>query len=64
MSASLDPSAGRGLIRGRAYNGKNDCLYENPGENRPQKAQGVNLSKRVAHSMVVTQCAQEVQCEA
>ncbi|HUJ43243.1 MAG TPA: hypothetical protein VLW52_06520, partial [Opitutaceae bacterium] len=30
-----------GLIRGHAYNGKNDCLYEHPGENPPRKAQGV-----------------------
>jgi hypothetical protein len=51
------------LIRGHAYNAKNDCLYENPGENAPRKAMGVSLSKRAA-SMVVVQCAQEVQCEA
>ena len=53
-----------GLIRGHAYNGKNDCLYEHPGENAPQKAQGVALSKRAAASLVITHCAQEVQCEA
>lgn len=53
-----------GLIRGHAYNGKNDCLYEHPGDNPPRKAQGVKLSKRAALSVVVTQRAQEVQCEA
>jgi len=53
-----------GLIRGHAYNGKNDCLYEHPGENAPCKAQGVKLSKRAAASPVVPQCATEVQCEA
>ena len=53
-----------GLVRGHAYNGKNDCLYDHPGENAPQKAQGVKLSKRAAASLVVTQCAKEVQCEA
>ena len=36
-----------GLIRGHAYNGKNDCLYEHPGDNLPRKAQGVRFSKRV-----------------
>ena len=31
-----------GLIRGHACNGKNDCLYEHPGDNLPRKAQGVS----------------------
>jgi DNA invertase Pin-like site-specific DNA recombinase len=53
-----------GLIRGHACNGKNDCLYEHPGDNPPRKAQGVKLSKRAALSGVVTQRVQEVQCEA
>lgn len=53
-----------GLIRGHAYNGKNDCLYEHPGENPPRKAQGVKFSKRVPANLVVAQCAKEVQCEA
>ena len=53
-----------GLIRGHAYNGKNDCLYEHPGENPPRKAQGVKFSKRVSMNLVVAQCAKEVQCEA
>ena len=34
------------LIRGHAYNDKDDCLYERPGEESPQKAQGVKLSQR------------------
>jgi DNA invertase Pin-like site-specific DNA recombinase len=53
-----------GLIRGHAYNGKNDCLYEHPGDNPPRKAQGIKLSKRAAESLVVTQRATEVQYEA
>jgi DNA invertase Pin-like site-specific DNA recombinase len=53
-----------GLIRGHAYNGKNDCLYEHPGENPPRKAQGVKFSKRVSMNTVAAQCAKEVQCEA
>lgn len=53
-----------GLIRGHAYNGKNDCLYEHPGANPPRKAQGVKLSKRACGGSVVPQRAEEVQCEA
>jgi hypothetical protein len=53
-----------GLIRGHACNGKNDCLYEHPGDNLPRKTQGVKLSKRRPASEVVSQRTQEVQCEA
>jgi DNA invertase Pin-like site-specific DNA recombinase len=53
-----------GLIRGHAYNGRNDCLYEHPGENPPRKARGLKLSKRAAVSGFVTQRTEEVQCEA
>ena len=53
-----------GLVRGHAYNGKNDCLYEHPGENPPRKAQGVKFWKRVSANLVVAQCTKEVQCEA
>lgn len=53
-----------GLVRSQAYNGKNDCLYEHPGDNPPRKAQGVKLSKRAVASGILTQRAQEVQCEA
>jgi hypothetical protein len=52
-----------GLIRGHAYNDKNDCLYEHPGENPPRKAQGVKLSQRLA-TRVVSQRIEEGQCEA
>jgi DNA invertase Pin-like site-specific DNA recombinase len=52
-----------GLIRGHAYNDKNDCLYEPPGEKPPRKAQGIKLSQRFA-TEVVSQRLQEVQCEA
>ena len=31
-----------GLIRGHAYNGKNECLFEPPGDDAPRKAQGTN----------------------
>jgi hypothetical protein len=53
-----------GLIRGHAYNGKNDCLYEHPGDSPPRKAMGVKLSKRRLAVEIVSQCAEEVQCEA
>lgn len=53
-----------GLVRGHAYNGKNDCLYEPPGEKPPRKAQGVKLSKRAIAGVVVARHAKEVQCEA
>ena len=53
-----------GLIRGHAYNGKNDCLYEHPGDNPPRKAMGVKLSKRRLAVESLTQCAKEVQYEA
>jgi hypothetical protein len=53
-----------GLIHCHAYNGKNDCLYEHPGENLPRKAQGIRLSKRRPAPKVVPHRAQEVQCEA
>jgi Recombinase zinc beta ribbon domain/Recombinase len=46
-----------GLIRGHAYDGKNDCLYEHPGDNPPRKAQGVELSKRAA-----TKCGRYATC--
>jgi len=36
----------RGLLRGHAYNDKNDCLFEHPGDNPPRKAQGVKLFPR------------------
>jgi hypothetical protein len=53
-----------GLIHGHAYNGKNDCLYEHPGDNPPRKAMGVKMSKRRHPVEIVPQRADEVQCEA
>ena len=53
-----------GLIRGHAYNGKNDCLYEHPGDNPPRKAQGVKLSNRRPNGEVIPQGTPEVQYEA
>ena len=53
-----------GLLRGHAYNGKNDCLYEPPGDNAPRKAMGVKLSERAAAGALAAQGAQEVQYEA
>jgi DNA invertase Pin-like site-specific DNA recombinase len=35
-----------GLVCGHAYNDKNECLYEPPGDNPPRKAMGVKLSSR------------------
>jgi DNA invertase Pin-like site-specific DNA recombinase len=53
-----------GLIRGHAYNAKNDCLYEHPGDNPPRKAMGVKLSKRRPAGELVAHGPMEVQCEA
>jgi DNA invertase Pin-like site-specific DNA recombinase len=53
-----------GLLRGHAYNDKNDCLFEHPGDNPPKKAQGVKLSQRRLVNQVVAQGTQGVQCEA
>ena len=53
-----------GLIRGHAFNDKNDCLYEHPGDNPPRKAQGIKLSQRRPAGEVVAQRTEEVQCEA
>ena len=53
-----------GLLRGHAYNDKNDRLFEHPGNKPPHKAQGVKLSKRRLVNEFVAQRTQEVQCEA
>jgi len=53
-----------GLVRGHAYNDKNECLFEHPGSHPPRKAQGVKLSERSVMSEVVAPGAQEVQYEA
>jgi len=54
----------QGLLRGHAYNDKNDCLFEHPGDHPPRKAQGVKFSKRRLVDEVVAQGAKEVQYEA
>jgi hypothetical protein len=53
-----------GLLRGHAYNDKNDRLFEHPGHHPPHKAQGVKLSQRRLANEFVAQRTQEVQCEA
>jgi hypothetical protein len=52
-----------GLLRGHAYNDKNDRLFEHPGNHPPHKAQGVKLSQRRLANEFVAQRTQEVQCE-
>lgn len=53
-----------GLLRAQAYNDKNECLYEHPGDNPPVKHQGRKLSKRRRFPEVVPNPTKEVQCEA
>jgi hypothetical protein len=53
-----------GLLRGHAYNDKNDCLFEHPGDDPPRKAQGVKFSKRRLADEVLVHGAQKVQYEA
>jgi hypothetical protein len=52
-----------GLIRGHAYNDKNECLFEPPGADSPRKAQGTKLALRRPDPGIVTDRAKEVQCE-
>ncbi len=54
----------RGLLRAHAYNDKNECLYEHPGDDPPVKKQGSKLSKRRRFPEVVPNPTKEVQCEA
>ena len=56
--------AKKGLLRAHCYNGKGECLYENPGENAPSKMQGRKLSERRRFAKVMTNRNKEVQCEA
>ena len=54
-----------GLLRAHAYNDKNECLYEHPGDHPPVKAQGRKLSKRRRFLEVLEpNRTEEVQCEA
>lgn len=54
----------RGLLRAHAYNDKNECLYEHPGDDPPVKKQGSKLSKRRRFLKVTPKPTNEVQCEA
>jgi len=38
----------QGRIRGHANNGKNDCLYEHPGDSPPRKAMGCQTVETAA----------------
>jgi Recombinase/Recombinase zinc beta ribbon domain len=53
-----------GILRGHAYNDKNECLYEHPGDYPPGKAQGMKLSERYRANEVASTGTEEVQCEA
>lgn len=53
-----------GLLRAHAYNGRNECLYEHPGDNPPVKMQGEKLANRQRFSQVTSNRKKEVQCEA
>ena len=52
-----------GLLRAHAYNDKNECLYEHPGNDPPVKHQGRKLSERRRFPEVVPNPTKEVQCE-
>ena len=54
----------RGLLLAHAYNDKNECLYEPPGDDPPVKKQGSRLSKRRRFPQVAPNPTKEVQCEA
>lgn len=53
-----------GLLRAHAYNDKNQCLYEHPGDDPPVKRQGRKFSKRRPFLDVEPNRTEEVQCEA
>lgn len=53
-----------GLLRAHAYNDKNECLYEHPGDDAPVKHQGRRLSKRRRFPEFSPNSTEEVQCEA
>jgi DNA invertase Pin-like site-specific DNA recombinase len=52
------------LLRGHAYNDKNECLFEHAGDNPPGKAQAVKPSRRRPAEALAIDSTQEVQCEA
>ena len=53
-----------GLLKAHAYNDKNECLYEPPGQNAPTKMQGQKLSERRPSAAVAIDHTKEVQYEA
>ena len=53
-----------GLLRGHAYNDKNECLFERPGPDAPVKSQGWKLAERRRFPEVTSDRCKEVQCEA
>lgn len=50
-----------GLLIAHPYNGKNECLYEPPGDNPPAKMQGQKLSERRIDLPVTPDRTDEVQ---
>ena len=54
-----------GLLAAQAYNDRDQCLYEHPGDNPPRKIQGLKgkLSNRPRLSTLVSNHANEVQYE-
>ena len=53
-----------GLVKGRSFNEKYQCLYEHPGDSPPRAIQGKKLASRQLYPRVVSDAPQEVQCEA
>ncbi len=53
-----------GLLKGHAYNDKNECLYERPGTDRPIKQPGVKLKDRERIAAITPNRTDEVQHEA
>jgi len=49
-----------GLLHAQAYNGKNECLYEHPGDEPPVKTQGRKLSQRRRFPEVASNRPEEV----
>lgn len=50
-----------GLLRGHAYNDKNECLFDPPDQATPVKSQGRKLAERRRFPEVVSNRANEVQ---
>jgi hypothetical protein len=53
-----------GLLQRHAYNNKQACLYQHPGDNPPVKSQGEKLSERRRFPAVTPIRSEEVQYEA